>query len=200
MPNKSENLTQDFSESKRKTISNDMHSSHLMELFEEQLKDILWAEKALINAIPKMITLATSENLILTLTDHLHQTYEHVTRLAKVFKTIDKKPSTIKCDAMNELIAEASVMLEDSEKGSRCDACIITAAQKIKHYEIATYGTLREYAETLGLREAERLLLKTLEEEKEADQNLTNVAVHEVNVSAASRKSGEPSKQMEQHE
>ena len=200
MQKTSKNLSTDFSKSKRKTIKKEMQSSHLMELFEEQLKDILWAEKALLKAIPKMITLATSENLILTLTDHLHQTYEHVTRLAKVFKTIDKKPSTIKCDAMKGLIAEASVMLEDCEKGPRCDAGIITAAQKIEHYEIATYGTLREFAETLGLKEAEKLLLETLKEEKEADQNLTNVAVHEVNVSAATGKTKEPSNQMEHHE
>lgn len=183
----SKELTKDHSKSKRKVIRRGGDTSHLMELFEEQLKDILWAEKALTRAIPKMISLATSEDLILALTDHLHQTFDQVARLAKVFNTIGKKPKTIKCDAMEGLIAEASEMLEDCEKGPRCDAGIIAAAQKIEHYEIATYGTLRKFAETLGLEEAEKLLLETLKEEKAADQKLTDVAVeHGVNMEAAS--------------
>ncbi|MEX2351354.1 MAG: ferritin-like domain-containing protein [Balneolaceae bacterium] len=165
----------------------DKDTSHLMELFVEQLKDILWAEKALIKAFPKMITLATSDDLNLVLMEHLEQTHEHVTRLAKVFKSIDKKPSTVKCDAMEGLIAEATEMMEDCVKGPRCDAGIIAAAQKIKHYEMATYGTLREFAETLGLLEAEILFKETLNEEKSADQKLTDVAVvHGVNKQAAS--------------
>lgn len=187
MQTKSNKLSKDHSKSNGKAINKGVHTSHLMELFEEQLKDILWAEKALTKAIPKMITLATSDDLILVLTDHLQQTFEQVPRLAKVFNTIDKKPTTIKCDAMEGLIAEASEMMEDCEKGPKCDAGIIAAAQKIEHYEIATYGTLRKFAETLGLREAEKLLMETLKEEKEADQRLTDVAVeHGVNMEAAS--------------
>ncbi|MCC5904630.1 MAG: ferritin-like domain-containing protein [Balneolaceae bacterium] len=166
-------------------VDKGMHSSQLMELFEEQLKDILWAEKALIKAIPKMISQAASDDLILILTGHLKETNEQVTRLAKVFKEIGKKPSTIKCDAMEGLITETSVLLEDCEKGPKCDAGIISAAQKIEHYEIATYGTLREFAETLGLKEAEKLLLETLDEEKTADQKLTDIAVDVVNMGAA---------------
>ncbi len=161
-------------------------SSELMELFEEQLKDILWAEKALIKAIPKMISLSTSDDLILALTDHLQETREQVARLAKVFKSIDKKPKTVKCDAMYGLIEEASELMEECEKGPKCDAAIIAAAQKIEHYEIATYGTLRQFAETLGLREAENFLKETLKEEKKADQKLTEVAVEVVNIEAAS--------------
>lgn len=181
------NLSKGHSKSKRKTINKGVHTSELMELFEEQLKDILWAEKALIKAIPKMISLATSDDLILALMDHHQQTLEQVTRLAKIFKAIDKKPATIKCDAMEGLIAEASDMMEDCERGPKCDVGIIAAAQKIEHYEIATYGTLREFAETLGLREVEMLLMKTLNEEKEADQKLTDVAVVDgVNMEAAS--------------
>lgn len=173
-------------ESKGEAIKNGEHTSHLMELFEEQLKDILWAEKALIKAIPKMIKSASSDDLISALEDHLQQTREQVTRLDNVFKTIDKKPTTIKCDAMEGLIAEATEMMEDCEKGPKCDAGIIFATQKIEHYEIATYGTLRKFAETLGLKVAEKLLLETLKEEKEADQILTEVAVHGVNMEAAS--------------
>lgn len=187
MQTKSKKQSKGQSESKEKATNNGAHNSHLMELFEDQLKDILWAEKALTKAIPKMITLATSEDLILALTDHLKQTHEQVIRLAKVFNTIDKKPRSVKCDAMEGLIAEASEIMEDCEKGPKCDAGIIAAAQKIEHYEIATYGTLRKFAETLGLREAEKLLKDTLKEEKEADQILTDVAVlHGVNMEAAS--------------
>jgi ferritin-like metal-binding protein YciE len=115
----------------------------------------------------------------------MEETKEQVNRLEKVFKTIDKKPSTVKCDAMDGLIDEASDMMEDCEKGPKCDAGIIAAAQKIEHYEIATYGTLREFAETLGLKDAEKLLLETLKEEKAADQTLTKVAVKVVNMDAA---------------
>lgn len=186
MQTKSKTLSRDYSKAKGKATKNGADQSNLMELFEEQLKDILWAEKALIKAMPKMITLATSEDLIVALNDHLQQTIEQVTRLAKVFKTIDKKPATKKCDAMEGLIAEASEIMKDCEKGPRCDAGIIAAAQKIEHYEIASYGTLREFAETLGLSEAEKLLMKTLKEEKEADQKLTDVAVNSVNLDAAS--------------
>jgi ferritin-like metal-binding protein YciE len=163
--------------------------SDLMELFEEQLKDILWAEKALTKAIPKMITLATSDDLIEALSVNLAQTHEQVTRLAEVFATINKKPSTVKCDAMEGLIEEVSKMMDDCEQGPKCDANIIASAQKIEHYEIATYGTLREFAETLGLADAEMLLMETLLEEKAADQKLTEVALNGVNMDAASQQS-----------
>lgn len=166
-------------------VDNGMHSSQLMELFEEQLKDILWAEKALIKAIPKIISYAESDHLIITLTNHLQETIEQVNRLAKIFEVIDKNPSTVKCDAMEGLIAEAGEIMEDCEKGPKCDAGIISAMQKIEHYEIATYGTLREFAETLGLKDAEKLLLKTLNEEKEVDLKLTKIAVKVVNMDAA---------------
>ena len=137
-----------------------------------------------------MISLSTSDDLIIALTDHLQETRVQVTRLAKVFKIIDKKPTTIKCDAMEGLIEEAIEMMDGCVKGPSCDAGIIAAAQKIEHYEIATYGTLRKFAETLGLRDAEKLLLETLKEEKEADQILTDVAVvHGVNKEAASEQS-----------
>lgn len=186
MKTKSKNLSKDHSKSKGKTAKNGERASQLLELFEEQLKDILWAEKALTKAIPKMISLATSDDLIVALEDHLQQTQDQITRLANVFKTIGKKPVAVKCDAMAGLIEEATDIMEDCEKGPKCDAGIIAAAQKIEHYEIATYGTLREFAETLGLSEAEEFLLKTLKEEKAADQKLTEVALHGVNMEAAS--------------
>jgi ferritin-like metal-binding protein YciE len=183
---KSKSNSKGKSDSIMKGINKGESASHLMELFEDQLKDILWAEKALVKAIPKMITLSTSDDLTLALTDHLDETHEQISRLAKVFKTIDKKPSTVKCDAMEGLIEEATELMEDCEKGPKCDAAIIAAAQKIEHYEIATYGTLRQFAETLGLTEAESLLMETLEEEKAADLKLTEVARQGINMEAAS--------------
>jgi ferritin-like metal-binding protein YciE len=185
MKTKSSKKSQINSKINGNPIDKGMHSSQLMKLFEEQLKDILWAERAFKKAIPKMISTAESENLIAVLTSHLEETNEQATRLTEVFKTIGKKPSTVKCDAMEGLLAEANDIMEDCEKGPKCDAGIISAAQKIEHYEIATYGTLREFAETLGLKDAEKLLLKTLNEEKAADQKLTEVAVKMVNMDAA---------------
>jgi ferritin-like metal-binding protein YciE len=166
-------------------VNKGMQSSQLMELFEDQLKDINWAEKALVKAIPKMISKASSEDLIVALSDHLDQTNEQVTRLAKVFEIIGKKPSSKKCDAMDGLITEGQDIMDSCEKGPQCDAGIITMAQKIEHYEIASYGTLREFAATLGFKDAEKLLLKTLTEEKASDKKLTEVAVETVNLDAA---------------
>jgi ferritin-like metal-binding protein YciE len=185
MKTKSSKQSQRHTVTNRQLVDKGMRSSQLMELFEEQLKDILWAEKALMKAIPKMISMTSSVDLIEALTEHLEQTHNQITRLAKIFNSIDKKPTTVKCDAMAGLISEASDMMDDCEIGPQCDAGIISAAQKIEHYEIATYGTLREFAETLGLTDAEKLLLEILNEEKSADQKLTEIAVKMVNLNAA---------------
>lgn len=165
-----------------------MESSQLMELFEDQLKDIYWAEKALTKAIPKMIKYASSSKLEKALTDHLEETKEQIERLERVFKSIDVKPAAKKCDAMEGLIKEAEGIMEECEEGPMCDAGIILAAQKVEHYEIASYGTLRQFAETLGLKEAEKLLEKTLKEEKAADQKLSKLAEHKINVEATKEK------------
>ncbi|WP_373495128.1 ferritin-like domain-containing protein [Aquiflexum sp.] len=162
-----------------------MQSSQLMKLFEDGLKDIYWAEKALIKAIPKMIKNATSEELDEALSSHLEETKEHVTRLEKVFSLIEVKAVGEKCEAMDGLIDEASDIMESCEEGSMRDAGIISAAQKVEHYEIATYGTLRQFAETLKLTEVEKLLATTLQEEKEADLKLSDVAMDAINVEAA---------------
>jgi len=149
------------------------------------LKDIYWAEKALTKAIPKMVKKATSTELIDALENHLSETQNQVTRLEKVFNTIDKKAVAKKCEAMEGLIKEGQEIMEECEEGAMCDAGIISAAQKIEHYEIATYGTLCQFAETLELTEAVDLLAETLDEEKAADEKLTEVAVSAVNVKAA---------------
>lgn len=167
---------------------NSMQSSQLMKLFEDELKDIYWAEKALTKAIPKMIKNATSEELIEALTSHLAETEEHVNRVEQVFATFGKKAEAVKCEAMTGLIKEAEEIMEECETGSMCDAGIISAGQKAEHYEIATYGTLRHIAETLGLTQAVTLLEATLKEEKAADAKLTELAVSAINVEASELK------------
>lgn len=162
-----------------------MKSSQLMQLFEDGLKDLYWAEKALVNAIPKMIKNATSEELNEALTSHLEETKVHVTRLEEVFSLIGVKVQAKKCDAMEGLIEEASGIMEECEEGSMRDAGIISAAQKVEHYEIASYGTLRQFAETLDLSQVAELLETTLQEEKEADLKLSDVAMEAVNIDAA---------------
>ena len=163
----------------------EMQSSQLMKLFEEELKDIYWAEKALTKAIPKMIKNATSADLIDALENHLMETEEQVKRVEQVFELTGKKAVAKKCEAMEGLIREAEEIMEDCEEGAMRDAGIISAGQKVEHYEIASYGTLRQFAETLGLAEAVALLEETLNEEKIADEKLTEVALSAVNVEAS---------------
>ena len=162
-----------------------MQSSQLMKLFETELKDIYWAEKALTKAIPKMIKKATSEELIDALQSHLEETMEHVSRVEQVFELIEKKAVAKKCESMDGLLKEAVEIMEECEQGSMRDAGIIAAGQKVEHYEIATYGTLRQFATTLGLTEAAELLESTLEEEKMADEKLSEVAMSAINVEAS---------------
>lgn len=161
-----------------------LQSSQLMKLFHDELKDIYWAEKALTKAIPKMVKNASSNELIEALEHHLSQTQNQVQRLEQVFETMGKKATSKKCDGMEGLIKEGESIMEETEEGAMCDAGIISAAQKIEHYEIASYGTLRQFAETLGLAEAANLLQQTLNEEKAADETLTQVAVNTVNIEA----------------
>lgn len=154
-------------------------------LFEKDLKDIYWAEKALTKAIPKMIVNASSADLIKALENHLSETEGHIDRLETIFKTIGVKAVAIKCEAMSGLIKEADDVLAYVEKGEVRDAGIIFAIQKIEHYEIATYGTLRAFAKTLGENKAVSLLEDTLKEEKNVDAKLTEIAYAYVNEAAA---------------
>ena len=161
------------------------NSSKLHKLFEEELKDIYWAEKALVKAIPKMIKKATSEELVEALEDHLEETEGHVKRCEQVFEILGKSPQAKKCEAMDGLLTEAEDIMSESDEGVMRDAGIISAAQKVEHYEIATYGTLRTFAKTLGLNDAADLLEETLNEEKAADEKLTSVAESAINIEAA---------------
>lgn len=160
-------------------------TSKLGELFENSLKDIYWAEKALTKALPKMIKNASSQELVTALENHLSETEEHVRRAEEVFKVIGKDPKAKKCEAMEGLIKEAEEIMKENDEGAMRDAGIILAGQKVEHYEIATYGTLRTFAQILGLDEAVALLDQTLEEEKNADQKLTEVAESSINIEAA---------------
>jgi ferritin-like metal-binding protein YciE len=162
-----------------------MQESQLMKLFEDELKDIYWAEKALVKALPKMAKNASSEELVEAIESHLEETEGQVKKVEQVFASIDKKATAKKCDAMEGLIKEAEDLMEETEEGPMRDAAIISAAQKVEHYEIASYGTLCTFAKTLGLEEAADLLAEILEEEKAADSKLTEIAESSINIEAA---------------
>lgn len=157
----------------------------LEKFFIDAVKDIYWAEKALTKALPKMRKAATSEELKGAFEEHLAQTEEHITRLEQVFELMGKKAQAKKCDAMEGLTKEAEGIIEETEAGTHTrDVALIMAAQKVEHYEIATYGGLATLANTFGLTEVADLLQQTLDEEKETDENLTYIAENNINYEA----------------
>lgn len=161
-------------------------NSQLEKLMTDSLKDIYWAEKHLTKTLPKMQKAATTEELKSAIEEHLAQTEEHVTRLEQVFEMFGKKAQAKKCEAMEGLTKEGDSIVEETEKGTMTrDAGIIMAAQKVEHYEIATYGSLVQLAKTLGMDDAAEILEQTLEEEKETDQMLTQIAEANINVEAS---------------
>lgn len=163
--------------------------SGLKDLFIDELKDIYWAEKHLAKALPKMAKAATSDELRSAIEMHESETENHIKRLEQVFETIGRKASGKKCPAMVGLVEEGKEIMEETEDGSMTrDAGIISAAQKIEHYEIASYGTLRTLANQLGNTEAANLLNQTLEEEKNTDVKLTEIAESFINESAKTEK------------
>jgi ferritin-like metal-binding protein YciE len=156
--------------------------SELKELFVDELKDIYWAEKHLTKALTKMADSATSDELQTAFEKHLTETENHVSRLEQVFEAVGEKASAKKCDAMAGLIEEAEGLMEDTEDGSLTrDVALISAAQKVEHYEIASYGTLRTLAGVLGYPKAVELLELTLAEEKKTDALLTEIAEGSIN-------------------
>lgn len=171
------------------TKESSIQESGLKTLFTDELKDILWAEKHLLKALPKMAKGATSEELRSSIEMHITETQNQITRLEQVFEILGEKATPKKCEAMEGLVEEGKGLLEDTEDGSLTrDAAIISASQKIEHYEIASYGTLRTLANTLGLSEAAALLEETLQEEKNTDIKLTQIAESFVNESAKAEK------------
>jgi len=148
----------------------------LQDLFLDQLKDIYDAEQRITKALPKMAKEATSEELSSAFEEHLSQTEEHVARLERVFRMVGESPSKKTCKAMVGLLQEGEEIMKEDASESVMDAGLIAAAQKVEHYEMATYGCLRDWAQLLGLSEAVEVLQQTLDEEGETDKVLTEIA------------------------
>jgi len=155
----------------------------LQDLFVDELKDVYDAEHRITKALPKIIKGATSKQLTQALQDHLRQTEEHVERLEQIFEECGDTPTRKTCQAMVGLLKEGDELLEEKGPESVRDAAIIAACQKVEHYEMATYGCLRTWAQLLGFEEATRLLQQTLDEEGNADKLLTKCS-EQLNVEA----------------
>ena len=153
-----------------------MAAENLHELFVDELRDIYDAEKQLTKALPKMAKAAESEDLRAAFEEHLEITRMQVNRLEEVFKSIGMAARGKPCEGMKGLIEEGQEKMQELERGATLDAALIASAQKVEHYEIATYGTLATFAEIMGHQDAKDLLGQTLDEEKEADEKLTQVA------------------------
>jgi len=161
-----------------------MQIDNLEKFFVEQLKDVYNAEKQIVRALPRMSKAATDEELRNAFDTHLRETEKQVERLERVFKDFGHTPQGKKCVGMEGLIEEAKELLQEDVDPEVLDAGLIMAAQKVEHYEIATYGCLKTYAELLGNEDAARVLDEILEEEKRADQLLTEIAERSINVEA----------------
>ena len=152
----------------------------LTELLVDELKDIYSAENQLIKALPKMAKKASSEALSAAFTKHLGETQNHVKRLESIGQELGIKLTGKKCHAMEGLVEEGKEVLEEEGKSAVIDAALIGAAQRVEHYEMAAYGTVRAMAEVLGQQSVAKLLQQTLNEEKAADEKLTGLAENEV--------------------
>src|ERR1700756_5562199 len=170
-----------------------MKSNRLKHLYIEELKDLYSAENQLVKALPKMAKAATSDDLRQGFEEHLEQTRGHVQRLEKIFESLEENPKGKKCAGMEGLVKEGSEIMKEDFEGALMDAALIGAAQRVEHYEIAAYGTASEFAKLLGESEHVRLLEETLQEEKETDEKLTELA-KEINPQAneGAEKSEEP--------
>lgn len=170
--------------------------SLLKKFFIEELQDIYWAEKHLVKELPKMQKAATSEELADAFGDHQAATEEHVRRLEEVFKMMGETAKAKKCEAMDGLVKEAQQIIEDTEEESATrDVALIMAAQKVEHYEIATYGSLVQLAKTIGMNNIAEVLAETLMEEKETDELLTSIAESGINEEGASEEGNEGEEQ-----
>lgn len=157
--------------------------TNLRDVYIEQLKDLYNAEQQLIKALPKMAKAATSPDLAQGFTAHLEQTKGHAERLEEILGELEEKPTGKKCKAMEGLLKEGDEAIEEDASDSARDAMLIAAAQRVEHYEIAGYGSVKTYANLLGEEDAAKLLEETLEEEKETDAKLTEAA-ESINVEA----------------
>jgi len=162
-----------------------MELDTLQKLYEDQLKDLHSVERQIIQALPKMIKAAEDEELSSTLEEHLAVTKEQLARLDSIFEKLGKRGTGKKCKGMEGILEEGKELLEKDAEADVLDAGIIAAAQHVEHYEMAGYGTAAAYAKLLGDREAEKLLRRSLDEEKEADEKLSGLAESRLNLEAA---------------
>jgi ferritin-like metal-binding protein YciE len=170
----------------KKSADNAEKDSMLLEFFHGEIKDIYWAEKHLLKAIPKMSKAATAPELKEAFNNHLEETKGHVERLEQVFEILGFKPQAKKCEAMEGITKEGDSIVEETEAGtSTRDVGLILAGQKVEHYEISTYGGLTQLARNLGRDDVAEILETTLNEEKTADETLTAIAEENVNYDAA---------------
>ena len=161
-----------------------MAAKNLKDLFIHTLKDVYYAETAIIKALPKMAKAASSDDLRKAFEKHLKQTAGQITRLEKVFQILGMKPAAVPCEAIKGILKEGDEVVEEFEGSPALDAGLIAAAQAVEHYEIARYGTLKCWAEELGMDDAADLLEQTLNEEKSTDEALTGLAESSVNAAA----------------
>jgi ferritin-like metal-binding protein YciE len=158
---------------------------NLNDLFLDTLKDIYYAEKQILKALPKMAKAAHSDKLRAAFEKHHGETEGQVERLEQVFELIDKPARTKTCDAIQGILDEGKEIMEEYKGTESLDAGMVAAAQAVEHYEIARYGTLKQWAQQLGMKDAARLLDQTLQEEKKTDESLTSLAEAAVNLAAA---------------
>ena len=172
-----------------------MSKDSLRELYIDELKDLYSAETQLVKALPKMAKAASNGQLRQALEEHLRQTSEHVSRLEQIFDALEEKPTGKKCVGMEGLVKEGSEAIKEDYSDEVKDAAIIGAGQRVEHYEMAGYGTVRAFAELLGETEHVSLLEETLNEEKQADEKLTQLAEEINSLAEQSGSSGaEPSR------
>ena len=162
-----------------------MPEKDLNELFLDTLKDIYYAEKQILKALPKMAKAANSDKLRAAFEKHHGETEDQVERLEKIFESIDKPPRGKTCDAIQGILDEGKEIMDEYKGSEALDAGMLAAAQAVEHYEISRYGTLKQWAQQLGMKDAVRLLDETLQEEKKTDETLTSLAEAAINLAAA---------------
>jgi ferritin-like metal-binding protein YciE len=174
-----------------------MPNQGLQELYIDELKDLYSAETQLVKALPKMAKAASSDELRQGIEQHLEQTRGHVERLEEIFESLSESPKGRKCAGMEGLVKEGSEIMGEDFEGAVMDAALIGAAQRVEHYEIAAYGTAREFADLLGYSEHSSLLEETLKEEKETDEKLTELAKE---INAQANEGAEEQEELEEEE
>ncbi len=165
--------------------------NNLNDLFEDTLRDIYYAEKAILKSLPKMKKKASSSKLESAFSEHIEQTEQQVERLEQIFEMIGKSARGKRCPAIDGLSEEAAEIMQEADDDTVRDAGMLAAAQAVEHYEISRYGTLAAWAEKLGMKDAAELLRTTLQEEKDTDAKLSKLAMSEINIEADQGEQGQ---------